>query len=158
MQHRDRQIGDFVELLGGRFVIQGTEEHYLSRHALGIIPATFQQIDNFAGRIHKPQMAAGRLMPNDELQAELVQSRIQCIHVLVPQDHGIRQLPVPLQKRLEGAGQRLLVQCQHFQKFGSDQVDVVLEHGGEVRLRRRGQNFGVPFRAHGNSISKRLQP
>ena len=58
---------------------------------------------------------------------------------------------------MRGAGERLFVQGQHFQKLGADQIDVVLEHGLQMRLWRRGQGCGVPFSNDGNSIAKRLQ-
>jgi hypothetical protein len=40
---------------------------------------------------------------------------------------------------MQSAGQRLFVQSRHFQQLGADQVDVLLKHRMEVRLRRRSQ-------------------
>ena len=86
-------------------------------------------------------MAGDGLMANDEFQAELIESGVQGIHILVAQDHGIGQLAVAPEKRMQGAGQRLFVQSHHFQQLGADQIDVLLKHGLQMRLRRRGQTM-----------------
>jgi hypothetical protein len=68
-----------------------------------------------------------RLVPQDELQTEPVQFGVQGVHILIAQNHGVRQLPIALQEGMQSPSQRLLVQRHHFQHSGANEVDVVLQ-------------------------------
>ena len=156
VQHGDGEIGELVEFIRRDLVVQGTEQQHLARHALGIIAAAFEQVDDLAGRIYEAQMGGGGLMAHNEFQAELIERGVERVHILIAQNYGIRQLAIAAQKGMQRAGQRLFVQGQHFQELGSDQIDVVLEHGLQMRWRRRGQSVdSLP--GDGNSITRRLQ-
>src|SRR4029077_9022603 len=89
-------------------------------------------------------MTRGGLMADDELEAELIEGGIERVDVLVTQNHGVSELTIALEECLAGASQRTLVERQHFEELGTNEVHVVLQHGFEVRLRGRRQGL-LPF-------------
>ena len=127
LHHGDRGVAQLNEHGVIKLDLQRIDCEAFASNTLRVITNTLQLLVDFDNCIYEPKMTRSRLLTNEKLKTQSVNFLFQLIHLLVAQNHRVRQLTICLKERFAPVAQARLGQLCHAFDLATDQVNVALQ-------------------------------